>query len=32
VKGYGFREPRADNKTKAGRGLNRRTELKPIRP
>jgi outer membrane protein OmpA-like peptidoglycan-associated protein/opacity protein-like surface antigen len=32
VKGYGPNEPRADNKTKAGRGLNRRTELKPIRP
>ena len=32
VKGYGPSEPRADNKTRAGRGLNRRTELKPIRP
>jgi outer membrane protein OmpA-like peptidoglycan-associated protein len=32
VKGYGPSVPRADNKTKAGRGLNRRTELKPIRP
>ena len=32
VKGYGPSQPRADNKTRAGRGLNRRTELKPIRP
>lgn len=32
VKGYGPSEPRADNRTRAGRGLNRRTELKPIRP
>jgi outer membrane protein OmpA-like peptidoglycan-associated protein len=32
VKGYGPTEPRADNRTRAGRGLNRRTELKPIRP
>ena len=32
VKGYGPSVPRADNKTRAGRGLNRRTELKPIRP
>jgi outer membrane protein OmpA-like peptidoglycan-associated protein len=32
VKGYGPSEPRADNKTRAGRALNRRTELKPIRP
>jgi outer membrane protein OmpA-like peptidoglycan-associated protein len=32
TKGYGPSEPRADNKTRAGRALNRRTELKPIRP
>ena len=32
VKGYGPSVPRADNKTKAGKALNRRTELKPIRP
>ena len=31
VKGYGPSEPRADNRTAAGRALNRRTELKPIR-
>jgi outer membrane protein OmpA-like peptidoglycan-associated protein/opacity protein-like surface antigen len=32
AKGYGPSEPRADNRTRAGRALNRRTELKPIRP
>ncbi|MCC7054712.1 MAG: OmpA family protein [Gemmatimonadaceae bacterium] len=32
TKGYGPSEPRADNRTRAGRALNRRTELKPIRP
>lgn len=31
VKGYGPAEPRADNRTRAGRAMNRRTELKPIR-
>ncbi len=31
VKGYGPSEPRATNATAAGRGLNRRVELKPIR-
>ena len=31
VKGYGPSAPRADNRTAAGRALNRRTELKPIR-
>jgi OOP family OmpA-OmpF porin len=31
VKGYGPSEPRATNATAAGRGLNRRVELRPIR-
>ena len=31
VKGYGPAEPRATNATAAGRGLNRRVELKPLR-
>ena len=31
VKGYGPSAPRANNRTAAGRGLNRRVELKPIR-
>lgn len=31
VKGYGPSQPRATNATAAGRGLNRRVELKPIR-
>ena len=31
VKGYGPSTPRASNRTAAGRGLNRRVELKPIR-
>ena len=31
VKGYGPGTPRANNRTAAGRGLNRRVELKPIR-
>ena len=31
VKGYGPSQPRATNATKAGKALNRRTELKPIR-
>jgi outer membrane protein OmpA-like peptidoglycan-associated protein len=31
TKGYGPSDPRADNRTRAGRALNRRTELKPIR-
>ena len=31
VRGYGPSAPRATNRTAAGRGLNRRVELKPIR-
>jgi outer membrane protein OmpA-like peptidoglycan-associated protein len=31
VRGYGPSVPRASNRTAAGRGLNRRVELKPIR-
>lgn len=31
VRGYGESSPRATNRTTAGRGLNRRVELKPIR-
>jgi len=31
VRGYGSSQPRATNATAAGRGLNRRVELKPIR-
>ncbi len=31
TKGYGPSVPRADNKTRSGRALNRRTELKPLR-
>ncbi len=31
TKGYGEGSPRADNKTRSGRALNRRTELTPLR-